>query len=420
MINWILAKTKSLIFQTSSQLTTWMLPYKNLKGTSNIDWDYMDEFAKKCEDRLLEVFEYKGFILPELYNTSADGTNHYVSDWCLWNGVFLASRVHKYMLDQHPSHYETIKYFAKQYTDNWIDDEGYIRRGWKWNEDGTRTYKYKISLDQISGFVYGLSQVPMDILRQHCKDKIRLAANRFIEDGYKFKTPDNSDKYETNTKGILVTGLHVAIGASLMWIAYWATNDKKYYDEAKKYDTAANRTNLAVPIGSAFGKIRGFNFNITMLSLVAFYTASQSKHAAKGIKYIWDINRKVYNPWWSFLNMWINKDNTDFTKNAYMLSTFNEKNWSAWELSGVPDTRLANGQQSQLKKFFGNEYYDLPLAYNQKKGDCFMLQSIWRKKKYFGTKVKMQDKKYSMLTFLAPYYVMKLIRQSNFNDQTVI
>lgn len=432
MLNWLFGIIKILIAVPLGLLTRMVEPYNKLKYTPSVDKDALDGLAEKFEQRLNDDFMftdpfpespqnhvYNNFIMCEIRGDKPDGVNHYVSDWCLWNGVHLAYCSFRAKLEpNNMKFFDHLTRYAKQYTDNWIDREGYIRRGWYWKGQ-YKMHKYKISLDQVAGLVYGLSCVPERVLQQECADKIILLAERLIEDKFEFKTPDGSDKYDTKVKlGPLSTGLHAAIGMSIMKLAYIVSYNVKYLDTYNSYKRKGASLLLAVPITKVFDFIRGFNFNITLLALCALNNLDPNYWPVKlGIKWTWWLNRRVYNPWWSFLYMYHTGERNDFEINEYMLSTFDEKSGENYAVGELKDWWHSQVDMIELKSYLNEKHYTLPPAYKYKKGDAFLLQSIWRDEKYYGEKTDklLDNKKYSMLTYLAPYYLYKVLKNENNN-----
>ena len=412
--NWIITPIKLILMLVLGLISKIFEPYDKDYICCLINKEVLDAKAKKFEDRLNTEFSYRGYTLCETRGSGGpDGENHYVSDWCLWNGVYVGMLCDKYKFDSSDLNLQELKYAAKQYTDSWVDDEGCLLRGWTWKGD-YHMKKYQISLDQVSGFIYAMSKLPTNILVNDCGAKLIKLINKFIKDKYEFINPTGFERHDTNCRlSIMSTGVHAAIAMSMFLLGNKIAVTEDYMKHYKKYVRQSGGILCLIPIVQVFEKVRGFNFNITLLSLCALRNLKPTTFNKLGIKWInWNIN-KTYNLWWMLLcDLHVNTKN-DQNIYRYLLNSFDEMNYRDYVLDTMPFPY-------KTKKLFGETYISEILPLNLKKGDAFLLQSTWRREKDYGVKGKMtlrNNHKYNMLTYLAPYYIMKVINKGNKSDE---
>jgi len=421
MFNWIFTPIKSVLCIGLGGMTRLFEPFRMPKVVPCVLKNDLDKMANEVEERMFKDFTIDDdFVVMEFRGDKADGTNHYVSDWCLFNGIFLGMLAHKYKITPNENNRKLLEKYAKQYTDHWIDGEGYVRRGWSFKVSGRylepdKTYKYDISLDQISGLVYGLSQLPPDIRKECCGSKIIKMAERLIEDNFEFKVPYGKKRYDTKVNMRFISlGVHAAIGMSVMLladgVAHWTQKYKKQY---KKYVRNSGLLLCARPITKVFEFIHGYNTNMTILALSALHTLKPTSYTKAGIKFIYKLNRKIANPFWNFLYMYMTDSLDDYELSRYMLSTFDvEHNGRDYQVKELEDMNFSDQDKIKIVQYLGDGYYNLPPKLKYKRGDAFILQSCWRKTKYYGKKEYLlrSNRQYSLLAYLATYYLYENVR----------
>lgn len=417
IFNWIINPIKIVLFIIFSFITKIIEPYKSPIGFPTVhSYSELEEKANRFEERIDDIFTYKGFILPYINGIPAHGRNHDRGDWCIWNGMYLAYLCFKYRATLDDRLFGDIKTFARQYVDNWIDDDGYLRRGWYWNGEN-KEYEYRISGDQIAGFVYGLSLVPITILKGYCSDRILLFVNRIIKDKYVINDPDEGRTYWRDYRlGLLSYGPMPATILAILKLAYNVTGFEKYNKEYKKFLIRdAGWMYLLFPFGKLFEWFDDFAHNVIMISLSAHQELTNSKLSRFGINWTWWINRKVYNPFWNLLKeFYSGKLNTiEQEITIYMLSTVDHNNFNDTLVNNNNiDLNFGDVDSIKIKKYFrlfGGKYTTLPPKYSQKLSDVFMFQRIERQVKHFGERLPelRTDENYNMVYYLLSFYIYK-------------
>ena len=407
---------RALVFATANACTRALDPYQKCVAPSTLkaSAETIQGMLPLWEDRA-DTLMYRGFHLCEVRGLPANGLNHYVSDWCSFEGDRVAALRWKAQATKSAADASAADIAFTQYLNNWVDANGYLCRGWTWRGDGGKDYTHRISIDQVAHFVHALSVQPWVVLARN-QAPIRRLALRFIADGLRFLTPDASDEYNTRCmpwpwRG----GVHAAAAQALLAFAADATGDEDF-EQLRRIHAVGAAAAMAAPIARAGNLVPGFNFNITLLALKAAWNRTVSTPALMGMRSIYKAIKLKYNPWWALVlaDAGIGTDN-DIAMAAYQLTTASKLNWRDYDFDDWFPLHFG-GDPEPIERKRGE--YALPPPLASASGDCSITQGGWRDVEHFGFKpgaTTRSDREYNGSFFVNAAWLLEKIMKSRRN-----
>lgn len=396
LLNWLVIPVKIVVYVIATMITRMVEPYSTPKKKPEINNNGMREFAKATAERLA-LFRYQDHTVSSFRGVSPDGRNHDDGDWCLLSGVLYVFRASNgaHGLD------EVVSF---------IDGEGRLSRGWKWDDNGNKIYNYNISGDQIAGFVFALSAAPVPELRKHREPILRFI-DSIIDNNYIVPDNDGRSYWRDYRMGILAYGGMVPTILALMYVGWLATANEYYMKKFRRFLVRGAAIAVAVPFGSLFDCIHGYVWNVTILALAALRGMVGKRWWIDfGIRWVWWVNRRQYNPLWTAIAArYIRIPEDDLHHAAYQLSTVGASNYYSMDMrTGDYDKFYGDEPIHERRYFFrlfGRRHTSLPPRYSLKScGDDFLFQRTDRQVSDYGEKIAgTEDWRYNMAYYLLAY-----------------
>jgi len=415
LLNWLVIPVKVIIYIISSAITRAIEPYQKPKTLPEIDYKHIEVFADQTALRLLS-FRYNGYTLSSFRGQRPNGTNHDDGDWCLMASTLYAWRC---VLGS-----DDVKKRSDDFIEiaRFIDDDGRLSRGWKWGSAGAEDlrFKYNISGDQIAGFAFALSLTPRSVLIEN-KAKIIKFIDGIVNNRYLVPDPEGRSYWRDYRMGVLAYGGMVPTIMALLRVAWSITENTHYLKEYNRFLRRAAALAVMFPFGTLADAIQGYVWNVTMIALAALQNMQvEPKWWIKcGIKWVWWINRRHYNPFWTLLaSRYVKIPREDIHHAVYQLSTVSELDYTSFEMSAGDYTPTYGAEPIKARRWFGicgRRYTTLPPRYSEKVPDDFLFQRTERMTSNYGKKfIGTEDWRYNMAYYLlteALYRVERSRRQ---------
>ncbi len=380
ILNWFVVPVKVLLFIAVSLLTRIVEPYKRADYPAPLNM-FLDGLRKLIV-AWNEQFVWSGVPLSGTSSLPPNGQNHDYGDWCLFAGYYAAMK-------------------ALGRPDQWIDDNGYLFRGWiravgDW-------YDYRISGDQIAGFVFGIA------MGEWVGSKVQFIqfVDRIILDGYVINDPAEGRTYWRDYRmGLIMYGGMLPSILAILTLAYQMTGDRKYLWARRRYYWKAAGLLLMFPVGKPFELLDGSVFNVTFLGLAAYAKLSGSRAARFGMRWTWWINRLVYNPFWNILTEYITGKPCDRDMAKWGLGSVNPACFRDYSISGPGASKWS--YTKRYFRLFGKRYAVFPPPYSDQWGDTSQFQRIQREVSTWGLKdFNDATEYYAMVDWLLTYDLLK-------------
>lgn len=423
-----------LIFLLAGFLTRLLEPFKVPKPTFSF---YAEEDlhrkATVWAERVKRQFTKDGYFLCELYDDKADGRNHYRGDWCLWYGVWVAAQAWR---QESPalkaSTDEVDPNEINRYLSAFVLEDGSLSRGFLWKDDRIyfypeegRDYEFDTSVDQLCGLTLALGVSLPTRLESDAAEKLARLAARMAREG-RIPCPDQPDPCRDLRVGISTSAAALCSAATLLQCALRHTDVREYlgvldrliiWSRLVEYAIALPFVAL-VPSTRVAEEVPGFNHNITLQALAALKTSGTFGWWGRAVVWVgaswmaW-LTRPYCNPWWIALSELAGAKarSTDVIRALEALDTFTDLNEADYPLNA--QLLDAPGLWKRGRYPFGKIFYFTePPPLSRKKGDAFLLQGCWRSEADYGMKygfpplLSPRARRFSMLTFLAPYWLM--------------